>query len=120
MVTTTTIMAMRMSTTQSSLGLSSLIFTLIINSFMIQPNRLWTKFKKLLPPYLIEILIMMMKSDVIIEHVALPIVVQTGTGSKTTTKKTVKTRSIQRESLEIITVLRGIMAEIIKSRGIIG
>ena len=61
-----------------------------------------------------------MKSDVIIEHVALPIVVQTETGSKTTMKKTMKLRSMQRESWEIIVVPRGIMAEIIKSIGIIG
>ena len=56
----------------------------------------------------------------ITEHVALPIVVQTETGSKTTMKKTVKLRSMQRESWEIIVVPRGIMAEIIKSIGIIG
>ena len=88
--------------------------------FVIQSSRLWTRFKKRLPPYLIETLIVMTKSDVIIECVALPIVVQIGTGSKTTTKKTVKTRSMQRESLEIIVVSRGIMVEIIRSRGTIG
>jgi len=43
---------MMISTTQSSLGLSSLIFVMKINSFVIQPNRLWTKFEKRLPPYL--------------------------------------------------------------------
>ena len=76
-----------------------------INNFVIQPSRLWTKFKQRLPPCLIETLIEMMKSDVITERVALPIMVQTGTGSKTTTRKTVKMRSMQKESLEIIVVL---------------
>ena len=94
----------------------SLIFVMKINSFVIQPNRLWTKFKKRLPPYLIETLIVMMKSDMITKRVALPITVQIRTGSKTTTKRTVSMRSMQRESLGIIVVLRGIMAEIIKSR----
>ena len=62
----------------------------------------------------------MTKSDVITEHVALPIVLQTGTGNKTTMKKTVKMRSMQRESLEIIVVPRGIMVEIIRNKGTIG
>ena len=91
-----------------------------INSFVIQPNRLYTRFKKRLPPCLSETLIMMTKSNVTTECVALPIMAQTGTGSKTTMKKTVKTRSMQRESLEIIMLPRGIMAEIIRSRGTIG
>ena len=91
-----------------------------INNFVIQPSRLWTRFKKRLPPCLTETVIAMMKSNVITECVALPIVAQTGTGSKTTMKKTVKTRSTQRESLEIVMFLGGIMAEIIRSRGIIG
>ena len=43
---------------------------------------------------IIETLITMTKRDMIIERVALPIVVQTRTGSKTTMKKIVKTRSI--------------------------
>ena len=62
----------------------------------------------------------MTKSDVITERVALPIVVQTGTGNKTTMKKTVKMRSMQRESLEIIVVPREIMVEIIRNKGTIG
>ena len=61
----------------------------------------------------------MMKSDMITERVALPIVVQTETGNQTMMRKTVKMRSMQRESLEIIMVLRGIMAKIIMSRGTI-
>ena len=97
-----------------------MIFVMKINNFMIQPSRLWTRFKQCLPPCLIETLIAMMKSDVITERVALPIVVQTGTGSKTTMRKTMKMRSMQRESLEIIVVSRGIMAEIIRSRRTIG
>ena len=113
-------MAVTTSTTQSSLGLSSLIFVMKINNFVIQPSRLWTRFKKRLSPCLTETLIAVMKSDVITERVALPIVVQTRIGSKTTMKKTVKMRSMQRESLEIIVVPRGIMAEIIRSRGTIG
>ena len=120
MVTTTTMTAMTTSTTQSSLGLSSLIFVMKINNFMIQPSRLWTRFKQRLLPCLIETLIAMMKSDVITKRVALPIVVQTGTGSKTTMKKTMKMRSMQRESLEFIVVPRGIVYEIIKSKGTIG
>jgi len=63
---------------------------------------------------------MMTKSDVITKHVALPIVVKTGIGSKITTKRIVRTRSMQKVSLGIIVVLRGIMAEIIRSRGTIG
>ena len=43
---------MMTSTTQSLIGLSSLIFVMKINSFVIQPNKLWTKFEKCLPPYL--------------------------------------------------------------------
>ena len=58
----------------------------------------------------------MTKNNMIIEHVAIPIVVQTEIGSKTTTKRTLRMRSMQRESLGIIVVLRGIMVEIIKSR----
>ena len=112
-------MVMTASMTQSSLGLSSLIFVMKINSFMIQPNRFWTRFKKSLPPCLTETVIAMTKSDVITERVALPIVAQTGTGNKTTMRKTMKTRSTQRESLGIIVVLRGIMAKIIKSGGTI-
>ena len=69
-----------------------------------------------MPPCLIETLIAMTKSDVITERVVLPIVVQTGIGRKTTTRKIVKMRSMQRESLEIIVGPRGIMAEIIRSR----
>ena len=111
--------AVTTSTTQSSPGLSSLIFVMKINNFVIQPSRLWTRFKKRLPPCLTETLIVMTKSDMITKCVAFPIVVQIGTGSKTTTKKTMKTRSMRRESLEIIVVPRGIMAEIIKSRGTI-
>ena len=118
-ITTTTMMAVTISTTQSSLRLSSLIFVMKINNFMIQPSRLWTRFKKRLPPCLTEILIAMTKSSVITELMALSIVVQTRTGNKTTMKKTVKMRSMQRESLEIIMVLRGIMAEITRSRGTI-
>ena len=114
-VTTTTTTAVTTSTTQSSIRLSSLIFVMKINNFVIQPSRLWTRFKKRLPPCLIETLIAMTKSDVITERVALPIVVQTETGSKTTMRKTMKMRSMQRESLEIIVVRRGIMAEIIRS-----
>ena len=106
MVITITMTAVTTSTTQSSLGLSSLIFVMKINSSVIQPNRPWTKFKKRLPPCLTETLITMKKSDVITKRVALPIVVQTGTCSKTTMKKTVKMRSMQRESLEIIVVPR--------------
>ena len=109
-----------MLTTQSLLGMSSLIFVMKINNFVIQPSRLWTKFKKRLPPCLTETLIVITKSDMITERVAFPIVVQTKTGSKTTMKKIVKMRSMQRESLEIIVVPRGIMAEIIRSRGTIG
>ena len=103
-MTTTTMTMVTTSTTQSSLGLSSLIFVMKINNFVIQPNRLWTRFKQRLPPCLIKTLIAMTKSDVITERVALPIGVQIGTGSKTTMKKTVKMRSMQRESLEIIMV----------------
>ena len=62
----------------------------------------------------------MMKSDVITKRVALAITVQIGTGSKTTMKRIVRTRSVQRVSLDIIVVLRGIMAEIIRSRRNIG
>ena len=120
MVTTTTMTVVITLTTQSSLGLSSLIFVMKINSFMIQHNRPWTRFKNHLPPYLTETLIMMTKSDMIIERVALPITVQIKIGSKTTTKRTVRTRSTQREFLGIIVVLRGIMAEIIRSRRTIG
>ena len=90
-----------------------------INNFVIQPSRLWTRFKQRLPPCLIETLIAMTKSNVITKRVALPIMVQTGTGSKITMRKTVKMRSMQRESLEIIVVLQWIMAEIIRSRGTI-
>ena len=97
-----------------------MIFMMKINNFMIQPSRLWNRFKKHLPPCLTETLIAMTKSDVITEHVALPIVLQTGTGNKTTMKKTVKMRSMQRESLEIIVVPRGIMVEIIRNKGTIG
>ena len=97
-----------------------MIFVMKINNFVIQPNRLWTRFKKRLPPCLTETLTAMTKSDMLTERVALPIVIQTGTGSKTTMKKTVKMRSMQRKSLGIIVVLRGIMAEIIRSRGTIG
>ena len=92
-----------------------MIFMMRINSFMIQPNRLWIRFKKRLPPYLTKTLIVMTKSDMITECVAFFIAVQIGTASKTTTKKTVRMRSMQRESLEIIVVLRGIMDEIIRS-----
>ena len=67
-------------------------------------------------PYLTETLIVMTKNDVIVKGVAFPIAVQIETGSKTTMKRTVRTRSVQRESLGIIVVLRGIMVEIIKSR----
>ena len=112
--------AVTTSTTQSSLGMSSLIFVMKINNFVIQPSRFWTRFKKRLPPCLTETVIAMTKCDVITEHLALPIVAQTGTSSKTTMKKTVKMRSMQRESLEIIMFPRGIMAEIIRSRGTIG
>ena len=63
---------------------------------------------------------MMTKSDVITKRVALPIMVQTETSSKTTTKRIVRMRSMQKESLGIIVVLRGIMAKIIKSGGTIG
>ena len=66
-----------------------------INSFVIQPNKLWARFKKRLPPCLTETLIVMMKSDVIIEHMALPIEVQIGTSNKTT----VRTRSTQKKVL---------------------
>ena len=79
MVTTTTLTVVTMSTTQSSLGLSSLIFVMKIN--VIQPNRIWTRFKKCLPPYLTETLIMITKSGVITEHMALPIAIQIETGS---------------------------------------
>ena len=119
-MTTTTMTVVTTSTTQSSLGLSSLIFVMKINNFMIQPNRLWTKFKKRLPPYLTKTLIGMTKSDMITKHMALPIAVQIGTGSKTTTKRTVRTRSTHKKSLGFIVVLRGIMVEIIRSRGTIG
>ena len=105
MVTTTTMMAVTTSTTQSSLGLSSLIFMMKINNFVIQPSKIWTRFNKRLPPCLTETLITITKSDMITERVALPIVVQTGIGSKTTMKKTVKMRSMRKESLEIIVVL---------------
>ena len=87
---------------------------------MIQPNRFWTRFKKSLPPCLTETIIVMMKNDVITEYVAFPIMVQIEIGSKTTTKRIVRTRSMQRESLGINMVLRGIMVEIIKSRGTLG
>ena len=82
-----------------------MIFTLIINSFMIQPNRLWTRFKKRLPPYLTETLIMMTKSDVITDRMTLPIAVQIEIGNKTTMKRIVRTRSMQKDSLGIIVVL---------------
>ena len=82
-----------------------MIFVMKINNFVIQPSNIWTKFNKRLPPCLIETLIAITKSDMITERVALPIVVQTGTGSKTTMKKTVKMRSMRKESLEIIVVL---------------
>ena len=48
-MTTKTMTVVTTSTTQSSLGLSSLIFVMKINSFVIQPNKLWTRFKKCLP-----------------------------------------------------------------------
>ena len=60
--------------------------------------------------------IAMTKSDVITKCVALPIVVQTGIGSNTT----MKMRGMQRQSLEIIVIPRGIMAKIIRNRGTIG
>ena len=63
---------------------------------------------------------MMTKSNVTTECVALSIAVQIGTGNKTTMKKTVKMRSMQRESLEIIVVPREIMVEIIRNKGTIG
>ena len=69
-----------------------------------------------MPPYLTETLIVMMKRDVITKHVALHITVQIGTGSKTTMKRVVRTRSVQKVSLDIIVVLRGIMTKIIRSR----
>ena len=96
-----------------------MIFVMKINSFVIQPSRLLTRFKKSLSPSLTETLIVMTKSNVIIGCVALPIVVQTRIGSKTTTKGIVTRRSMQKESLGIIVVLRGIMAEIIRSKGTI-
>ena len=107
-------------TTQSSLGLSSLIFIMKINSFVIQPNRIQTRFKKRLLPFLTETLIVMTKSDMITECVALPITVQIGIGSKTTMKRIVRTKSMQKESLGIVVVLRGIMVEINRSRRTIG
>ena len=70
-------------------------------------------------PCLTETLIVMTKNDMIVKGVAFPIAVQIGTGSKITMKRTMRMKSIQRESLGIIMVLRGILAEIIKSRGII-
>ena len=82
-----------------------MIFMMKNNSFMIQPSKLWTKFKKHLPPFLTETLIMMTKSNMIIECVALSIMVQTETGSKTRMKRTVRMRSMQRESLGIIMIL---------------
>jgi len=118
MVTTTTMTAVITSTTQSSLGLSSLIF--IINSFMIQPNRPWTRFKNCLPPCLTETLIVMTKSDMITERMALPITVQIGIGSKTTMKRIMRMKSMQKESLGIVVVLQGIMVEINRSRRTIG
>ena len=65
-----------------------------INNFVIQPSKLWTRFKQRFPPCLIETLIAITKSDMITERVALPIVVQIGTGSKTTMRKIVKMRSM--------------------------
>jgi len=56
---------------------------------------------------------------VITKRVALPIMVQIGIGSKITMKRTVRTKSMQKESLGIIVVLQGIMAKIIRSRGTI-
>ena len=120
MVITITMTAVTTSTTQSSLGLSSLIFVMKINSSVIQPNRPWTKFKKRLPPCLIKTLIVMTKSNVITERMALPITVQIGIGNKTTIKRIVRTMSMLKESLGIIVVLRGITTEIIRSRRTIG
>ena len=119
-MTTTTLTVVMTSITQSSLGFSSLIFMMKINNFGIKPSKLWTRFKKHLQSYLTKTLIMMTKSVVITKRVALPIMVQTETSSKTTTKRIVRMRSMQKESLGIIVVLRGIMAKIIKSGGTIG
>ena len=71
-------------------------------------------------PFLTETLIVMTKSDMITECVALPITVQIGIGSKTTMKRIVRTKSMQKESLGIVVVLRGIMVEINRSRRTIG
>ena len=96
-----------------------MIFLMKINSFVIQPNRIWTEFKKRLLPCLTETLIVMTKSDMIIKYVALPITVQIETGNKTTMKRIIRTKSMLKESLGLIMILRGIMVEIIRSRGTI-
>ena len=62
----------------------------------------------------------MTKSNVITERMDLSTVVQTGIGSKTIMERIAGTKSVRRESLGIIVVLRGIMVEIIRSRGTIG
>ena len=62
----------------------------------------------------------MTKSVVITKRVALPIMIQTETSSKTTTKRIVRMRSMQKESLGIIMVLQGIKVEIIKGKKTIG
>ena len=52
-------------------------FVIIVNSFLKKLSKNCMGFMKHLLPFLPKTLIMMMKSDVIIERVALPIVIQT-------------------------------------------
>ena len=61
-------------------------FEKTINSFAKRPNKNCVGFKIHSLPFLPETLIVMMKSDVITEHVGLPIVVQIGIGSNTITR----------------------------------
>jgi len=75
-------------------------FMIIVNSFLKKLSKNCMGFVKHLLPFLPKTLIMMMKSDVIIERVALPIVNQTnGIGNKPITMTTVRTKSMQKKSL---------------------
>ena len=75
-------------------------FVIIVNGFLKKHSKNCMGFVKHLLPFLPKTLIMMTKSDVIIERVALPIVVQTiGIGNRPITMTTVRTKSMQKKSL---------------------
>ena len=56
-------------------------------------------------PYLTKTLIVMTKSNVITEHVVLPIMIQIGIGDKSIMKRTARMKSMEKKSLGIIVVL---------------